>query len=68
KLRIKLPKMDFFSDILQARYFQNECEVLKHKVEKDQKMEVFLAQQIDFFEEIILYIEKYSETIKENLK
>ncbi|EAK5530586.1 motility associated factor glycosyltransferase family protein, partial [Campylobacter lari] len=68
KLRIKLPKMDFFSDILQARYFQNECEVLKHKVEKDQNVEVFLAQQIDFFEEIILYIEKYSETIKENLK
>ncbi|EAI7247756.1 motility accessory factor [Campylobacter lari subsp. concheus] len=68
KLRIKLPKMDFFSDILQARYFQNECEVLKHKVEKDQNVEVFLAQQIDFFEEIILYIDKYSETIKENLK
>ncbi|MCH3689983.1 DUF115 domain-containing protein [Campylobacter lari] len=68
KLRVKLPKMDFFSDILQARYFQNECEVLKHKVEKDQNVEVFLAQQIDFFEEIILYIEKYSETIKENLK
>ncbi|MCV3417916.1 DUF115 domain-containing protein [Campylobacter lari] len=68
KLRVKLPKMDFFSDILQARHFQNECEVLKYKVEKDRNMEVFLTQQIDFFEEIILYIEKYNETIKENLK
>ncbi|EAJ5698077.1 motility associated factor glycosyltransferase family protein [Campylobacter lari] len=68
KLRVKLPKMDFFSDILQARHFQNECEVLKYKVEKNRNMEVFLTQQIDFFEEIILYIEKYNETIKENLK
>ncbi|EAK9908884.1 DUF115 domain-containing protein [Campylobacter lari] len=68
KLRVKLPKMDFFSDILQARHFQNECEVLKYKVEKDRNMEVFLTQQIDFFKEIILYIEKYNETIKENLK
>ncbi|EAI3896969.1 motility associated factor glycosyltransferase family protein [Campylobacter lari] len=68
KLRVKLPKMDFFSDILQARHFQNECEVLKYKVEKDRNMGIFLTQQIDFFEEIILYIEKYNETIKENLK
>ncbi|EAJ1253946.1 motility associated factor glycosyltransferase family protein [Campylobacter lari] len=67
RLRIKLPKMDFFSDILQARHFQNECEVLKHKVEKEKNAN-FLTQQIDFFEEIILYIEKYNNTIKENLQ
>ncbi|MBX1886858.1 motility associated factor glycosyltransferase family protein [Campylobacter peloridis] len=67
KLRLKLPKSDFFSDIVQARCFQNECEVLKHKVMKVKDLEFFLAQQIDFFEEIILYLEKYNETIKENL-
>ncbi|HEG2581500.1 TPA: motility associated factor glycosyltransferase family protein [Campylobacter lari] len=67
KLRLKLPKSDFFSDIVQARCFQNECEVLKYKVTKVKDLEFFLAQQIDFFEEIILYLEKYNETIKENL-
>ncbi|WP_257928576.1 motility accessory factor [Campylobacter lari] len=68
KLRLKLSKSDFFSDILQARFFQNECEVLKYKVEKEKNVELFLVQQIDFFEEIILYLEKHNETIKENLK
>ncbi|HEF1623312.1 motility associated factor glycosyltransferase family protein [Campylobacter sp. W0066.1] len=68
KLRLKLSKSDFFSDILQARFFQNECEALKYKVEKEKNVELFLMQQIDFFEEIILYLEKYNETIKENLK
>ncbi|EJV5919310.1 motility associated factor glycosyltransferase family protein [Campylobacter lari] len=68
KLRLKLSKSDFFSDILQARFFQNECEVLKYKVEKEKNVELFLMQQIDFFEEIILYLEKHNETIKENLK
>ncbi|EGK8023050.1 motility associated factor glycosyltransferase family protein, partial [Campylobacter lari] len=68
KLRLKLSKSDFFSDILQARFFQNECEALKYKVEKGKNVELFLMQQIDFFEEIILYLEKYNETIKENLK
>ncbi|EGK8084427.1 motility associated factor glycosyltransferase family protein, partial [Campylobacter lari] len=67
KLRLKLSKSDFFSDILQARFFQNECEVLKYKVEKEKNVELFLMQQIDFFEEIILYLEKHNETIKENL-
>ncbi|HFU2366264.1 TPA: 6-hydroxymethylpterin diphosphokinase MptE-like protein, partial [Campylobacter lari] len=67
KLRLKLPKSDFFSDIVQARCFQNECEVLKHKVTKVKDLEFFLAQQIDFFEEIILYLEKYNETISDNL-
>ncbi|EGK7514389.1 motility associated factor glycosyltransferase family protein [Campylobacter lari] len=68
KLRLKLSKSDFFSDILQARFFQNECEVLKYKVEKEKNVELFLMQQIDFFEEITLYLEKHNETIKENLK
>ncbi|EGK8008620.1 motility associated factor glycosyltransferase family protein [Campylobacter lari] len=68
KLRLKLSKSDFFSDILQARFFQNECEALKYKVEKEKNVELFLMQQIDFFEEIILYLEKHNETIKENLK
>ncbi|MCR8705970.1 motility associated factor glycosyltransferase family protein [Campylobacter sp. 2352 PW] len=67
KLRLKLPKSDFFSDIVQARYFQNECEVLKYKVSKVKDLEFFLAQQIDFFEEIILYLEKYSDTIRKNI-
>ncbi|MCV3422459.1 DUF115 domain-containing protein [Campylobacter lari] len=67
KLRLKLPKSDFFSDILQARHFQNECEVLKYKVSKVKDLEFFLAQQIDFFEEIILYLEKYSDTIRKNI-
>ncbi|QOR01348.1 motility associated factor glycosyltransferase family protein [Campylobacter sp. 2014D-0216] len=68
KLRLKLPKSDFFSDILQARCFQNECEVLKYKVEKDKNTDLFLMQQIDFFQEVILYLEEYNKTIKENLK
>ncbi|MBF7068749.1 motility associated factor glycosyltransferase family protein [Campylobacter volucris] len=68
KLRIKLPKSEFFSDILQARCFQNECEVLRYKVSKDLDKEYFLNSQLAFFEEIILYLEKYNQTIKENLK
>ncbi|EAI3905984.1 motility associated factor glycosyltransferase family protein [Campylobacter lari] len=68
KLRLKLPKSEFFSDILQARCFQNECEVLKYKVEKEKNTKSFLEQQIDFFDEIILYLENYNKTIKENLK
>ncbi|EGK8010555.1 motility associated factor glycosyltransferase family protein [Campylobacter lari] len=68
KLRLKLPKSDFFSDIVQARCFQNECEVLKHKVTKVKNIEFFLAQQIDFFEEIVLYLEEYNKVIQENLR
>ncbi|EGK8038923.1 motility associated factor glycosyltransferase family protein [Campylobacter lari] len=67
KLRVKIPKYDFFSDILQARYFQNECDVLKYKVQKEKDENLFLQNQIDFFKEIILYLEKYNETISENL-
>ncbi|MCV3387220.1 DUF115 domain-containing protein [Campylobacter sp. IFREMER_LSEM_CL2256] len=67
KLRIKIPKSDFFSDILQARYFQNECDVLKYKVQKEKDENYFLQSQIDFLKEIILYLEKYNETISENL-
>ncbi|MFG5139442.1 DUF115 domain-containing protein [Campylobacter lari] len=67
KLRIKIPKSDFFSDILQARHFQNECDVLKYKVEKEKDENVFLQSQIEFFQEIILYLKKYNETISENL-
>ncbi|EFO9190924.1 motility associated factor glycosyltransferase family protein [Campylobacter lari] len=67
KLRLKLPKSDFFSDIVQARCFQNECEVLKYKVSKVKDLEFFLTQQIDFFEEIILYLEKYRDTIRKNI-
>ncbi|TXE84413.1 motility associated factor glycosyltransferase family protein [Campylobacter peloridis] len=67
KLRIKLPKSDFFSDILQARCFQNECDVLKYKVDKEKNEKIFLEQQIDFFQEVILYLESYNETISENL-
>ncbi|ELF2320883.1 motility associated factor glycosyltransferase family protein [Campylobacter lari] len=68
KLRLKLPKSEFFSDILQARCFQNECEVLKYKVEKEKNTKSFLEQQIDFFDEIVLYLENYNKTIKEILK
>ncbi|EAK0442216.1 motility associated factor glycosyltransferase family protein [Campylobacter lari] len=67
KLRLKLPKSDFFSDIVQARCFQNECEVLKYKVDKEKNKKIFLEQQIDFFQEIILYLESYNETISKNL-
>ncbi|EAK0950211.1 motility associated factor glycosyltransferase family protein [Campylobacter lari] len=67
KLRVKIPKYDFFSDILQARHFQNECDVLKYKVQKKKNEKLFLQSQIDFFKEIILYLEKYNETISENL-
>ncbi|EIY6495091.1 motility associated factor glycosyltransferase family protein [Campylobacter lari] len=67
KLRIKIPKSDFFSDILQARHFQNECDVLKYKVEKEKDKNIFLQSQIEFFKEIILYLKKYNETISENL-
>ncbi|MCV3534427.1 DUF115 domain-containing protein, partial [Campylobacter lari] len=67
KLRIKIPKSDFFSDILQARHFQNECDVLKYKVEKEKDENIFLQSQIEFFKEIILYLKKYNETISENL-
>ncbi|EPB7444345.1 motility associated factor glycosyltransferase family protein [Campylobacter lari] len=67
KLRVKIPKSDFFSDILQARHFQNECDVLKYKVEKEKDENVFLQSQIEFFQEIILYLKKYNETISENL-
>ncbi|AJC90074.1 motility associated factor glycosyltransferase family protein [Campylobacter subantarcticus] len=67
-LRNKIPKSDFFSDILQARCFQNECEVLKYKVDKKRNKEIFLNSQLAFFEEVILYLEKYNQTIKENLK
>ncbi|MCV3528323.1 DUF115 domain-containing protein, partial [Campylobacter lari] len=67
RLRIKIPKSDFFSDILQARHFQNECDVLKYKVEKEKDENVFLQSQIEFFKEIILYLKKYNETISENL-
>ncbi|WP_415711039.1 motility associated factor glycosyltransferase family protein, partial [Campylobacter armoricus] len=68
KLRIKLPQSEFFSDILQARCFQNECEVLRYKVSKDLDKKYFLNSQLAFFEEVILYLEKYNQTIKENLK
>ncbi|EAJ6177647.1 motility associated factor glycosyltransferase family protein [Campylobacter lari] len=67
KLRIKIPKSDFFSDILQARHFQNECDVLEYKVQKEKNNNAFLQGQIDFFKELILYLEKYNETIGMNL-
>ncbi|WP_291949785.1 6-hydroxymethylpterin diphosphokinase MptE-like protein [Campylobacter sp.] len=68
KLRIKIPKSDFFSDILHARCYQNECEVVKYKVSKEKDTNLYLQEQINFFEEIILYLEEYNKTIKENLK
>ncbi|MCR6574256.1 DUF115 domain-containing protein [Campylobacter insulaenigrae] len=68
KLRLKIPKSDFFSDILQARYHQNECEVVKYQVNKERDEKIYLQEQINFFEEIILYLEEYNKTIKENLK